>query len=55
MFSVYFYWCISYSVISYLLTAVFGARLMRLIKSVIHSFIYSFNAVHCIGQTKTHF
>jgi len=40
MFSVCFYWCISCSVIiSYLLTAVFDARLMRLIKSVIQSFI----------------
>jgi len=38
MFSVCFYWCISCSVIiSYLLTAVFDARLMRLNKSVIHS------------------
>jgi len=43
MFSVCFYWCISYSVIaSYLLTAVFDARLMRLNKSVIHSFIQVF-------------
>jgi len=41
MFSVCFYWCISCSVIiSYLLTAVFDARLMRLIKPVIHSFIF---------------
>jgi len=41
MFSVCFYWYISCCVIiSYLLTAVFDARLKHLIKSVIHSFIY---------------
>jgi len=40
MFSASFYLCISYSVmISYLLTAVFDARLMRFNKSFIHSFI----------------